>query len=66
MKKRDLEKKLRDLAKAADADFHFVGGSRHDKFKLKGSVILVPRHREINEITAAEIIKAAKEILGDE
>jgi mRNA interferase HicA len=66
VKKRDLEKTLRQLAKTAGVDFQYVGGTKHEKFKLNGIVLLIPRHREINEITAAEIIKAAKEILDDE
>lgn len=57
MKKRDLENKIKEMAKSSGFSFEFVGGAKHDKFTINGKVILVPRHREINEITAKAILK---------
>lgn len=63
MKKRDLETILATLAKNAGLEFKSIGGTKHDKFLLGTSVILVPRHREINELTAKAIIKQAEKIV---
>jgi mRNA interferase HicA len=56
MKKRDLEQILKDMG------FELVGGSKHDKWCIGEHCTLVPRHREINEITAKQIIKQAQKI----
>lgn len=64
MKKRDLEKKLKNLAQEAGYSFEFVGGTKHDKFRVNGITVVVPRHKEINEITAQAIIKELKEAIG--
>lgn len=57
MKKRDLEKELKRIANEAGFELEFVGGTKHDKFRINGSMVLVPRHKEINEITTQKIIK---------
>lgn len=56
MKRRDLEKKLKELG------FVFShNGGNHDMFKNgSGRVISVPRHREVDEFTAKGILKDAK------
>jgi len=51
MKRRDLLKKL------TEAGFKFVRHGRHDVYKRGDDEEEVPRHREINEITAKEILK---------
>lgn len=56
MKKRDLEQVLKAMG------FQLVGGSKHDKWCIEELCTLVPRHKEINEITARQIIKQAKKI----
>ena len=47
MKRRDLSKKLEE------AGFRF----NHDTYKRGNDTEQVPRHREINEITAKKILK---------
>lgn len=58
MKKRDLEKKLRELGFWPD------GGTKHDKWTNGDFVTMVPRHREINELTAKGILKDAEKAAG--
>jgi hypothetical protein len=57
VKKADLEKRIAKLATSRGAGWTYVGGSRHDKFTLNGTVIMIPRHREIGETLAAKILK---------
>ena len=52
MKRRELIKKL----EAAGFEFYEHGGS-HDKYKRDKDVEIIPRHREINERTAKNILK---------
>ena len=56
MKKRDLEKKL------AGMGFIQEHGSKHDKWFIGPNKVTVPRHPEINEITAMKILKQAAAI----
>ncbi|WP_084155537.1 type II toxin-antitoxin system HicA family toxin [Ruminobacter sp. RM87] len=52
MKKRDLEKAVR--ANGARP----VKGSNHDKwYSKKGYMFTIPRHREIDDVLAKQIIK---------
>lgn len=52
MKRRDLIKKLES------AGFEFFNhGGNHDTYKRGSDVEQVPRHGEINEITAKRILK---------
>lgn len=52
MKRRDLIKKL----EAVGFRFKEHGGN-HDTYKRGSDIEQVPRHREINEITAKRILK---------
>lgn len=65
MKRRDL---IRRIAKAAAKqgvtwDVERDGG-RHTVYTLDGLRIIVPRHNEINEITAQGILKDCEPKLG--
>ncbi|MCC8014470.1 MAG: type II toxin-antitoxin system HicA family toxin [Eubacterium sp.] len=52
MKQRDLIKKLEA------AGFEFKGhGGNHDTYQRGSDIEQVPRHKEINEITAKKILK---------
>lgn len=52
MKHRDLVKKL------LKAGFEFYEhGSNHDRYKRGDVIETIPRHREVNEITAKMILK---------
>lgn len=55
MKYRDLVKKLE--AMGFEFDHH---GARHDIFRRGSETRQVPRHKEINEVTAQEILKGRK------
>ena len=55
MKKRDLEKALSKLG----WKFRNHGGN-HDIWERGDMVMPVPRHREVNEITAKAILRKAK------
>lgn len=57
-KRRDLIKALRSTAKQACIEFSFVrNGSNHDIYRWDTVLIVIPRHNEINEMTARGIIK---------
>lgn len=52
MKRRDLIKKLERAGFA-----FFAHGGRHDIYKRGSDIEEIPRHKEINEITAKRILK---------
>lgn len=54
MKKKDLEKKLKEKG------FSLKHGGKHDRWLKKGCItVTVPRHKEINERLAQQILKDA-------
>jgi mRNA interferase HicA len=55
MKRRDLEKALRDLGW-----WPLRSRGKHDVWTDGENVVAVPRHREINELTAKGILRKAK------
>lgn len=61
MKRRDLIKKLEAAGAVYDHE-----GAEHTIYKLKGINIPVPRHREINELTAQGMIKKANKLAEEE
>lgn len=55
-------KRLKDIAAAKGVEFDDKQGGSHTKILFGGkSITTVPRHNEINEITAKNIIKQAKD-----
>lgn len=65
MKRRDLLKKISDAAKAGDLIFASIRNKGdHEVFTLDGQRVIVPRHTEINEVTAREILKSLEDKLG--
>ena len=63
MKRRDLEKKLKQLG------WWKITGAKHDKWTNGRDSVPVPRHNEINEYTAKGIVKEAEkynEVRGEE
>jgi mRNA interferase HicA len=55
VKRRDLESRLRELR------WQLVRhGSRHDVWAKGERELVVPRHREINEVTAGAILREAE------
>lgn len=66
-KRRDLLKRIARAAQAQGLIFQEDTSRKrgnHDIFILSGKTIPVPRHREINEVTAESIYKQAEEVLG--
>ncbi|WEV71969.1 hypothetical protein [Bifidobacterium sp. ESL0790] len=57
MKRRKLERKLREIARAHHLDLTFREGGNHTIASIGNVRSSIPRHREINEITAASIIR---------
>jgi hypothetical protein len=57
MKRRDLMKRLAKIAKAEDEDLIITEGGPHTKVQIGDRVDSVPRHTEVNEITAQKIIR---------
>jgi hypothetical protein len=64
MKKADLEKRIAKLAKANNVEWVSVGGTNHDKYRLNGVIIMIPRHNEIGEMLAKKILKDCDKALG--
>jgi hypothetical protein len=57
MKKRDLERKMLQMCRAAGVSLRHVGGTNHDKFRVNGVMVNVPRHTEVREALARKILK---------
>lgn len=53
-------KQLGKIASAAGVDMVTTEGGAHTRVQLGSRVTYVPRHNEINEITAKAILKQAK------
>lgn len=65
MRKRDLIRTIKDAAKDAGLDFELKRqGGNHEMWSLDGLTLPIPRHRDINEITAKGIMKDAANKLG--
>ncbi|OMQ14498.1 hypothetical protein A7K94_0216200 [Modestobacter sp. VKM Ac-2676] len=57
MKRRGLLKRLHELANARGLTMETVEGASHTKVRIGDLQTVVPRHAEINEITAKAILK---------
>jgi hypothetical protein len=57
MKKRDLERKMLEMCRAGGVELRHVGGTNHDKFRINGVMVSVPRHTEVREALARKILK---------
>lgn len=60
MKRRDLIKQLKVIAKDADLEYIEEEGAKHTKVQIGVKQTTVPRHNEVNEITAKAILKYMK------
>ncbi len=61
MRRRELLNKLGQVAKATGTSFEFVReGGDHSVYRINGTNLIIPRHREITERTAKSIIKQAQ------
>jgi mRNA interferase HicA len=61
VKRAELLKQLRRLAKDRGVKFEVTEGGSHSKVWLGERFVIVPRHREINELTAKGILRDAKD-----
>ena len=54
--------KFRELVKKIEAlGFIFErNGKEHDLYRLGDTIVVIPRHKEVNELTARSIIKKAE------
>jgi len=59
MKKRELIRQLREIARSGGLDFFFVGGTKHEKWILGQLTLVIPRHNDLKEMTAQSILKSA-------
>lgn len=57
MKRRDLMKRLKAIAAERGATMETVEGASHTKVWIGDRQNVVPRHNEVNEITARKIIQ---------
>lgn len=66
MKRRVLLTALRRAAKEADVEFSLLRhGASHDIYRIGAVSVVVPRHADINELTARGILLAVAEYLGE-
>ncbi|WP_018157065.1 type II toxin-antitoxin system HicA family toxin [Demetria terragena] len=64
-KRADLTKQIAKAAKRQGVEWALLReGGRHTIYALGGQSVAIPRHNEINEITAESIRKQAGETLG--
>jgi UDP-N-acetylglucosamine transferase subunit ALG13 len=61
MKRRDLQQKIQKIAREKGIIAQWSEGGSHSKVQLGKTLIIVPRHQEINELTAKAILKKAME-----
>jgi hypothetical protein len=66
VKRTALTKKVSDAAKGAGVDWTLVRqGASHEIWRCGKVQVSIPRHSEINEITALAIMKQLAEVLGE-
>ena len=66
MKRRELIGRLGDAARVGGRTWALVRqGSEHEVWRLEDRRITIPRHREINEVTAQAIMRALEAELGE-
>ncbi len=57
MKRRDLIKTITRMAREAGLVAEYIEGASHTKVTLGKKHTVIPRHREINDITAHNILR---------
>lgn len=60
MKQKDLLRELHAIAARKGLRLEHVRSGKHAIYRLGDHTIPVPRHREINELTARQILKDAE------
>ncbi|WPF83905.1 hypothetical protein SANBI_001615 [Sanguibacter sp. 4.1] len=57
MRPRELEKRIAQIAKVRGVRPEYLEGGSHTKVRVGERQTVIPRHTEINEITARAILK---------
>ncbi|TMR35403.1 hypothetical protein ETD85_14065 [Nonomuraea zeae] len=65
MRKRDLERRMRKLAKEYGVSVRSTEGGNHTKWHAGSEAMPVPRHSEVNERTAKGILEDWESILAE-
>jgi hypothetical protein len=65
MRKRDLERRMRKLAKEYGVAAYSTEGGSHTKWHAGSEAMPVPRHSEVNERTARGILENWEIILAE-
>jgi mRNA interferase HicA len=67
MKRADLVRRIGQAARDAGASWTMLRSTgAHDVWACDGLRVSIPRHREINEMTAIAIMRTLAEKLGDD
>jgi hypothetical protein len=67
VKRTALNKKIKDAAKAAGFEWVLVRhGGQHDLWRCGTTIVTIPRHNELNELTAQSILKRLEATLGEQ
>ena len=65
MKRRELIKRISRAAKSSDLSWDLAReGAEHTLYRLGSKPVVIPRHNEINEVTAQAIMKDLEANLG--
>jgi hypothetical protein len=64
MRKTALIAKVRGAANAAGVNWELVGQGNHEIWRCGTTMVTIPRHVEINELTARNILKTLDVELG--
>lgn len=65
MKRVDLIRKISRAAKTSHSEWLLEREGKHSVYTLDGARIPIPRHNEINELTAQGIMKSCETALGE-
>jgi len=58
VKRKDLKRQIMKIAKLNNVTVEFTEGGNHEHCRINGHLVTVlPRHTEVNELTAREILK---------
>jgi hypothetical protein len=64
VRRRELLRRISDLAAAGGEEVLLVEGAKHSKVSVGQVTLVVPHHREINEFTAQAILRSLEQKLG--
>lgn len=63
MKRTDLLQQIQTTAAERGRDCHLHRQGKHEVWKVNGHSVPIPRHREVNDYTAQQILKQVEEAL---